>query len=71
MILHEDRQEESDWGTQLGKIYAEELESNTEDALWVNQKNTYIETPVDEELERELEDSEWGQEMARLYSQVL
>ena len=71
MILRDDKQEALDWGTQLNKLYAEDLESNTEDELWVNQKPTYIEAPVDEDLEKNIGDSEWGKELARIYEEDL
>lgn len=71
MILHDDKQEALDWGIQLGKLYTEELESNTEDELWSNQKPVYIEAPVDEKMEKDIGDSEWGQELARIYKEDL
>lgn len=71
MILRDDKQEALDWGTQLNKLYAEELESNTEDELWGNQKTTHIEAPVDENLEKNIGDSEWGKELARIYEEDL
>lgn len=71
MISHDYKQEALDWGTQLNKLYTEELESNTEDELWVNQKPTHIEAPVDEDLEKNTGDSEWGKELARIYEEDL
>lgn len=71
MTTHDHRQEALDWGTQLSKLYAEELESNTEDELWVNQKPTYIEAHINEELEKDIGDSEWGKELARIYEEDL
>lgn len=71
MTSHDHKQEALDWGIQLNKLYAEELELNTEDELWVNQKPTYIEAPADEESEKDIEDSYWGKELARIYEEDL
>lgn len=60
-----------DWGKELAEMYSDELESNTEDELWVNQRFTGLEAPIDTELDSKIELSEWGKELASIYTQNL
>lgn len=59
-----------DWGKQLESLYAQELADGVEDELWLNQKPTGREEPTDDELES-IEESKWGAELARVYSEEL
>ena len=60
----------NDWGKQLESLYAQELADGVEDELWLNQKPTGRKDPTDEELES-VEESKWGAELARVYSEEL
>lgn len=59
-----------DWGKQLESLYAQELVDGVEDELWLNQKPTGKKDPTDDESES-IEESVWGAELARVYSEEL
>lgn len=57
------------WGEEMFNLYNNELSNNDESELWVNQMpGSSINTP---EIELSQEETEWGEELQKIYDKFL